>query len=178
MTSAKTLIQSALTRPMVAAGLVTAVPALLLAAAFVFQYGFGLAPCVLCIYQRWPYAIIIAIGLVAFAFGRRDRAKPAAALIALCAVIFFVEAGLATYHVGVEQRWWVSAFEGCTTGFDITGGGSILDQIENTRAVRCDAVAWSLFGVSMAGYNALIAFGMGLYALSASIMMTRRANGF
>ncbi|WP_435639934.1 disulfide bond formation protein B [Micavibrio aeruginosavorus] len=174
----KNLINSALTRPTLAAAIVTVVPALLLAAAFVFQYGVGLAPCVLCVYQRWPYAAIIAVGLVAFVLGRRGHAKPAAALIFLTALIFIGESILAAYHVGVEHRWWASVFEGCSTGFDIAGGGSILDKIESTAAVRCDAVAWSLFGISMAGYNALIAFAMGIYAAVASIMVTRKANGF
>lgn len=174
----KNLINSVLTRPTLAAAIVTAVPAVLLAAAFVFQYGFGLAPCVLCIYQRWPYAAIIVIGLAAFVLARRGHAKPAAALIFITALIFIGETLLAAYHVGVEYHWWASAFEGCSTGFDVTGGGSILDKIESTAAVRCDAVAWSLFGISMAGYNAIIAFAMGIYATVASIMVTRKANGF
>ena len=174
----KTLVHSAFTNPIMAAGFIISIPALLLAAALVFQYGFGLAPCVLCIYQRWPYAALIILGAIALGLGLRKHTKPSAAIIALCALVFFGESVLAAYHVGVEYHWWKSAFEGCSTGFNAATGGSILAQIEATQAVRCDAVAWSMFGISMAGYNAIIAFGMGVYTLAASIFITRHANGF
>ena len=43
----------------------------LLLGAFAFQYIGGLAPCVLCLWQRWPHAAAVLIGLAALALPGR-----------------------------------------------------------------------------------------------------------
>ena len=74
-----------------------------LGGAFLFQYVGGLAPCILCIYERIPYGAAIALALLALCLGD-GRARGAALL--LCALAFAVDAGISVFHVGVEQHWW------------------------------------------------------------------------
>lgn len=121
-----------------------------LAAAYIAEYGFELLPCILCLYQRIPFAANIALGLVAaaaFFYGRRPMG---AVIVILAGVVFLGNAALAFYHVGVEQHWWVSAFEACT--FDPNNLRAALDQ----PAVPCDEIPWEMFGISMAGYNVIM----------------------
>lgn len=162
-----------------AAGLIMLASAGLLAAAFFFQYVMGLQPCVLCIYQRIPYAITFVLGLIGFCLAlKMQSAKPAAFFIALCAPVFLIGMALGLYHTGVEQRWWVSALEACSSSTISLNSGDLKAQLEKTMAVRCDAIAWQMFGISMAGYNALISFALTLYSATAALLITRRANGF
>lgn len=148
----------------------------LLAGAFFFQYALSMQPCVLCIYQRIPHGVAIMAGLMTIISARKGRLKTAAFIMFLACLVFLASAGLGIYHTGVEQHWWRSFLEACTApGFDMSG--DILSQIEKAKAVRCDEVPWSLFGISMAGYNALISFGLAMYSLIASIMIVRKSNG-
>ena len=150
--------------PRLAAALVVAVGVFALAAAFAFQYVGGLAPCILCIWQRYPYGVAMALGVIAFLLAGKPQA--ARALIALAGLVFLADAAIAAFHVGVEQRWWAGTAE---CGGNLAEGVSAEDlkaQLLAAPVVRCDEVAWSLFGISMAGYNFLIALVSGLVALA------------
>lgn len=162
------------------AGLViVAASLLLLGGAFFFQYVMGLKPCVLCLYQRAPHAVAFAFGLLVVLLAWRfKKQKPAALVIFLCALVYLVSTSLGIYHTGVEQHWWVSAFEACSAPGISIGSDKLLSQIESAPAIRCDAIAWQMFGISMAGYNALLSFAMMIYCAAASLLITRRANGF
>jgi disulfide bond formation protein DsbB len=78
----------------------------------------------------------------------------------LVAAVFAIGSGLAFYHVGVEQHWFAGP-SACTAG---AGGAMTLEemkrQILGTAPVLCDRVQWSLFGVSLAGWNLLASLGM------------------
>lgn len=139
------------------------------------QYAFGLSPCPLCLYQRWPYAIIIALSALGVIMGLKKQDKAVAALVFLSAFSLMAGGVIAAYHVGVEQHWWKSFLEGCAINFD--DAGDLLKQIEGTKAARCDEIAWSLFGISMAGYNAIISLMAAALALFSSILIVRGANG-
>lgn len=127
-----------------------------LGAAYAFQYVGGLEPCALCLYQRVPYGVVIALtaatALFAGLLGRRGVAAAALA----SALAFLAGAAIAGFHVGVEQHWW-EGLSACGGG----GGGADLSieelkaQILAAPVVRCDEVPWSLLGISMAGYNLL-----------------------
>lgn len=159
------------------AGLVIVAASLaLLGGAYFFQYVIGLQPCILCLYQRAPHAVALALGLLVIALSKKP--KPAALIVFLCALVYLVSTGLGFYHAGVEQHWWVSAFEACTAPGISVGSGDLMAQIESTAAVRCDAIPWQLFGISMAGYNAIISFALMAYCAAAALLTTRRANGF
>lgn len=135
--------------------------------AWIAEYGFGLAPCELCYWQRYGYWAAIAIGLVAIFQPAQSVARRI--LLWLLALAFFVTAGIALFHVGVEQKWW----QGLTTCTGDLGGAvstqDILDAIENAPIVRCDEPAFVLFGISMAGYNLILALALALFTLRGAL---------
>lgn len=134
------------------AGFVLTASAAVLGAALLSQYWGGLAPCELCILQRWPWMAAITIALVALLAGGRPALPWVAVLLAL---VFAAGIVFAAYHVAVEQHW-VAGPSGCSAR---AGGATTLEemrrQILAAQVVRCDEVAWSLFGLSMAGWNLL-----------------------
>lgn len=137
--------------------LALAVPALLLGGAYISQYGFGLYPCEMCWWQRWPHFAAVGLALLSF------FAPPKRLWIALAAVAILISGVIGGFHAGVEYGWW----EGVTNCAAIpsAGGGSALEQIMNQPLVRCDAPAWTLFGISLAGYNFLISMASGIAIL-------------
>jgi disulfide bond formation protein DsbB len=139
------------------AGFVLIASAIVLGSALMSQYWGGLAPCELCLLQRWPWAAAILVALVAFITGSRP-ALPWVALV--LAIVFALSVAFAFYHVGVEQHWFAGP-SACTA----SGGGALTleemkRQIIGTAPVLCDRVQWSLFGVSLAGWNLLASLGM------------------
>ena len=143
----------------------------LLGGALAFQYIGGLYPCEMCHWQRWPHyaAVVIAAGGGLALLKHKPGLAKAAAVLAGLALL--VTAAIGFFHVGVEQDWW----EG-PTACAVIGGGQTAEDIFATvmaaPVIRCDETPWSLFGVSMAGYNALISFLMGGLVLWLS--MTRK----
>jgi disulfide bond formation protein DsbB len=139
-----------------------AVGVISLGAAFGSQYLGGLQPCILCIYQRYPYGVVIALGLLALLLRRRP--KLVGGLMLLAAIALFVDAGIAAFHVGVEQHWWRGTNE-CSNLIDPNLSIEELKKaLLEQPVVACDEVAWSLFGISMAGYNFLYASMAGIIA--------------
>lgn len=136
--------------------------ALLLTGAFAFQYIGGLAPCTLCLYQRWPHAVAVVIGVAALAFGGR-------LLPLLGAVAAFATAAIGVFHVGVEQKWW-DGLAACTaSSLDGVSAADLLNPDVSVGAViRCDAIAWQMLGISMAGWNAILSIALALVWLRAA----------
>ncbi|WPZ35782.1 disulfide bond formation protein B [Thalassobaculum sp. OXR-137] len=137
-----------------------------LIAALISQYGFDLQPCVLCIWQRWPYVAAILLGVAAAAL-RRNRAA-AAALTALAILAVLVSGGIGAFHVGVEQGWWEGT-SGCGSLSSTDDLAALRAQIMSAPIVRCDEIAFSLLGISMAGWNVLFALGVALVAVRAML---------
>lgn len=119
--------------------------------AYTAEYVFGLEPCNLCLAQRVPYVAIALIGWVGI---RRPHWMSAGNLTACAGFVFLIGAVIAIYHVGVEQHWWVSA-AGCggEAGAQVTVD-QFQQMLQQKPAKPCDEVDWTLFGVSMASYNA------------------------
>lgn len=142
------------------AALAGAGSAALLLGAWGSQYIGGLAPCHLCLIQRWPHAAAVLIAVAAVASGKRILALPGA-LAAL------ITAGYGIYHTGVER----GIFEGPTS---CTSSGTanmtpdqLLDHILNAPLVQCDVVAFEFLGLSMASWNAIFSLllaGLWLWA--------------
>ncbi len=131
-----------------------AVAAAALGAAYTAQYVYDLEPCVLCLYQRVPYAVVGALGLAGLVV-KDARLARWIALLALLA--FVVEAGIAFYHVGVEQKWWASAAS-CGGGLtNLDSPEALLKALQGKPPKACDEVDWTLFGISMATYNVVAA---------------------
>ena len=144
--------------------LILAASVAVLGAALAFQYWGGLAPCELCLYQRYPYGATIALSLVALVL---PEGRPRAYALLACGLAFAIGCGIAIFHVGVEHHWWQGT-AACTGNIDLSGTMSLQEleqRIMSTPVARCDRIAWSLFGVSMAGYNALVSFALSVFAL-------------
>lgn len=124
--------------------------AALLAGAFAFQHIGGLAPCPLCLWQRWPHAAAVVIGLVAVLTDWRGLAW-------LGALAALATAGIGIFHVGVEQLWW-EGLAACTAGsIEGISAADLLDPSKDVAPiVRCDEIPWQLLGISMAGWNAIL----------------------
>ncbi len=125
----------------------------LLLGAFAFQHIAGLAPCPLCLWQRYPHAVAAVFGLAALAL-------PMTILCWAGAAAALSSAGIGLYHVGVEQRWWTGPGT-CSTG-DVSGMSAedLMAQIMAAPLVRCDEIAWAFAGISMAGWNAILSIGL------------------
>lgn len=132
----------------------------LLLGAFAFQHLGGLAPCKLCIWQRYPHAVAIMLGaLVLFV--------PAPALIALGAMAALATAGVGGYHVGVEQGWWQGPTSCTSTGTGGMNADALFDQIMAAPLIRCDDIAWEFAGLSMAGWNMVLSLGFAVLWIAA-----------
>src|SRR3954469_6249728 len=124
----------------------------------------GIAPCELCMWQRWPYWVAAALALAAAASPRARRRLGGAAILAVLA-----SGAVAAFHVGVEQGWWPSPLPGCQAP-RAAGGGSVDELMRSLAAAPskpCDAPTYLVPGlpVSMAAMNLLYALGLSALVL-------------
>ena len=141
-----------------------------LATAFAAQYWGGLQPCVLCLYQRWPYAVAIALGLIALALPAYLKGW----IVALAGLAFVVGGGIAVFHVGVEQGWWQGTSQ-CGASFTANSVDALRAQILKAPVVRCTDVAWSFDGISMAGFNVIASAILAIVTLAGARRLIRGA---
>ncbi|MEO1314420.1 MAG: disulfide bond formation protein B [Pseudomonadota bacterium] len=132
----------------------------LLLGALAFQYIGGLPPCAMCYWQRYPHVAAVGVGLLALV-------APFALLALAGALAALATAAVGVYHAGVEYRWWEGP-NTCTSGsVEGLSANELLNQILEAPVVRCDEVAWSLAGISMAGWNAIASAGLAAIWLAA-----------
>jgi disulfide bond formation protein DsbB len=134
---------------------VGAVALSLILGALFFQYVLKYPPCEMCHWQRWPHIVAAIVGLGGGFLLRTNVIRVASALpLAVLAILLVATSGaLGVFHAGVEWHWWPGP-AACTTGYRFTG---VIDLA--APVPRCDTAAWRLFGISMAGYNAVISLG-------------------
>jgi len=169
-------IQDLLDRPRLVPALILGVSLSALAIAFASEIWGGLQPCVLCIYQRYAYAGASVFGLLGIGLGGNPAARRG--LVILGGLAFLSGAAIAAFHFGVEQRWWQGTAECHAPSFN--PNISIEDlrkQLLDTTFVPCDEISWSLFGISMAGYNLLVSLDLGFACLWAAWRMSGRRLG-
>ncbi len=137
--------------------LALALPAGLLGGAYISEYGFGLYPCEMCWWQRWPHFAALplaALGLLA---------KPVRLWTGLAALAIIASGLIGAFHAGVEYGWW-EGITGCATL------STDIDVMDPSAAPihRCDVAPWSLFGISLAGWNFLFSTlgGIAILALT------------
>jgi disulfide bond formation protein DsbB len=129
-----------------------AVSLALLLAALWFEHFQGLAPCPLCMWQRWAH--VSAVLWASCAILLWNSRVPGAIALAACALSFLGGAAVAGYHVGVEQKWWTMSAV-CTVSL---GPGTLDDLRVAVLAAyppRCDEIPWSIAGLSMAAWNGI-----------------------
>ncbi|MDE2562906.1 MAG: disulfide bond formation protein B [Sphingomonadales bacterium] len=126
------------------------VPAALLGGAVFSQFAFGLVPCEMCWWQRYPHMAALVLAALGW-MARKGRGGDA--FIALAAISLGISGLIGAFHAGVEYHWW-QGITACTQTTKL--GNDPLAAISAAPLVRCDVAPWSLFGISLAGYNFLI----------------------
>jgi disulfide bond formation protein DsbB len=141
---------------------IAAAAVLTLAGAWFFQLVVGLSPCPLCLDQRVPYYVAVPLALGVASLAQNETlARIGFYVLAFVLAIAFA---LAVYHAGVEWKFWEGPAD-CSAAVVNLGSGSLIEQMNQSRVVRCDEAPWRLFGISLAGYNALIAGTLTLFAV-------------
>lgn len=130
----------------------------LLGGALLSQYVGGLFPCEMCYWQRWPHYVALFIGLLAWARGSNRT------LVAIAALAVLVSGIIGAFHAGVEYHWW-AGLTTCTAPPVVGTTAEVMGSLMATPLIRCDAAQWTLFGVSLAGYNAVFSGLIGTGAL-------------
>lgn len=142
-----------------------AASAAILGTALVAQYGFDLHPCELCLYQRYPYGVVILLGILGYLAVKSE--KILRLLLLLCGLLLVADGGIATYHAGVEK----GVFPGPSACSSSASSGESLEEMRaailNAPLVPCNQPMASFLGLSMAAWNALAAFGLALAAFAA-----------
>jgi disulfide bond formation protein DsbB len=141
----------------------------LLAGAHAFERIGGYAPCPLCLMQRdWHWGVVAA-SIVALILQRTPIYRPRLALfvIGLVFVGSFLRAG---FHVGVEQDIFTYVCAAPSGELDLN-----FDVTAPLEIPSCDDPAWTLFGISMAGYNALISLLLALATFAVALWPERKA---
>lgn len=119
----------------------------LLGGAYISQYGFGLYPCEMCWWQRYPHFAALVLALIGWAQPRQPL------WIWLAGLAILASGLIGAFHAGVEYGWW-EGITGCATVAQ--AGGDPLAAILDAPIVRCDVAPWTLLGISLAGFNFLI----------------------
>jgi disulfide bond formation protein DsbB len=151
-----------MTAPIVTANRIALlVPAVLMAGALGSQYLGGLYPCEMCHWQRWPHYAAIVVAALAFLTSGATRRG----LVVVAALLVATSGAIGIFHAGVEYGWW-HGITGCSSTVTPTGTPEErLAQIMNAPMIRCDVPQWSLAGVSLAGWNALVSLPAAIVAL-------------
>ena len=145
-----------------------------LAVAWLAQAWIGLAPCELCLVERWPYRIVIALSLLAMVLPHGI----ARTLLWIAVLVVLADVAIAVVHVGVEQHAWPSPLPGCTA--PAFQGGSVAEMLKSMPmrpAKPCDSPSFLIPGLplSMAVMN--LVFGVAFAALlSAGLCYSRRES--
>jgi disulfide bond formation protein DsbB len=133
---------------------------------FISQYGWGLIPCQLCIWQRVPFVILIGLtGVYYFPVRSKHQHIYHASILFCMSFILAMSVVLSGFHVGVEQHWW-QGLSSCKTSipYNLSMDDLRIALLE-TPPMPCDQVQWSFVGISMAGYNFLLSGILMIFSL-------------
>jgi len=151
---------------------IAAIGLLAILGAYFFQYVIGLPPCPLCLEQRIAYYVSIPLAamiLLGVTVGSSRKVLMLAFFAIAVAMLW--NAGLGVYHAGVEWHWWPGPQDCSGAVPNFSAGGSLIDQMNKARVVRCDEAAWRFLGLSLAGYNALISLTLAAIALAGALVV-------
>jgi len=159
-------MQNSLLEPRPASLLLALASGALLAAALWLQYGAELAPCRLCVWQRYPHAGVVVLGIVGWFWQPR-------LMLGLAGLLLLGNVGLAAWHFGIEQGWWALP-GGCVAGAEATSVEELKAMLAEAQPA-CDQVGFTLLGLSLAAWNALLCLGLAAYAGIAATPYGERA---
>lgn len=145
-------------------------PLFLMAGALGSQHLGGLYPCEMCYWQRWPHEIAISLAIFAYVFSKQSVQFW---LVALAGIAILMSGAIGVFHAGVEYGWWEGLTQ-CSRPPSSSDSGDFMADIMKTPLVRCDEAQWTLFGVSLAGFNALFSIA-GAIAIFGQLFRKRSA---
>jgi disulfide bond formation protein DsbB len=118
-----------------------------------FQYIGGYVPCMLCLIERYAYYAAIPVLFAALVLTAGGYHRIAAALFFLVGLAFLANAGLGVYHAGAEWKFWPGPAT-CGGGESIsTSAGSLLNDLQHIKVIKCDEASLRFLGISFAGWN-------------------------
>lgn len=120
------------------------IPAALIGGAYISELGFGLFPCEMCWWQRWPHFAALALAMVAFV------APPRWLWVALAAGGILTSGLIGAFHAGVEYDWW-EGITSCAAGPTAVS----IDQLDSF-VTPCDEAPFRFLTISLAGWNFII----------------------
>jgi len=124
---------------------------LVILSALFIEFFLKIKPCILCIYQRYPYYIITFLSLIYFL--KKDLKI---LLILLIILTSLASITLSTYHVGIETGL-IEETTSCKTSLNNNlSKDAILKQLESNLASSCKEVNFKLFGFSLASINIIL----------------------
>ena len=139
-----------------------------------FQYIGGYVPCMLCLIERYAYYAAVPVLFVALALTSGSYRGFAALLFFLVALAFLANAGLGIYHAGAEWKFWPGPVT-CGGGESLTtSAGSLLNDIQGIKVMKCDEASFRFLGISFAGWNVVSSLLIMALALRAGLAANAR----
>ena len=140
----------------------------MLISAFYLEYFHGALPCDLCITQRWFHGAIITYSfIIPFIINKTSISKK---LLLLGGGILWLSSSLmGLYHFGIEMNFWTGP-DGCSSNIDFSK--DTLKYLLNKSPIKCDEVMFEFFGLSLAGWNALVSFIV--FLLTSILLLNKR----
>ena len=119
---------------------------------FILQYEYGILPCKICIWQRWPHIFNIFIALIIISSSSIPNY-----IMVLGLINMFLAFILALYHYGLEQNLWDNMFS-CSgeIKFNDLSTEEILKNLNNTPIKTCEIEAWNFLNLSLTGWNMIL----------------------
>ena len=119
---------------------------------FILQYEYGILPCKICIWQRWPHIFNIFIALIII-----SSSSIPIYIMVLGLINMFLAFILALYHYGLEQNLWSNVFS-CSgeIKFSDLNTEEILKNLNNTPIKNCEIEAWNFLNLSLTGWNMIL----------------------
>ena len=123
----------------------------MLISAFYLEYFHGALPCDLCITQRWFHGAIIAYSFIIILIVKKILISKKL-LVLGGAILWLSSSAAGLYHFGIEMNFWTGP-DGCSSNIDFSK--DTLTYLLNKSPIKCDEVLFEIFGLSLAGWNAL-----------------------
>ena len=142
--------------------------------ALAFEYIGGYKPCELCLQQRYAYYAAIPATFLALVLMSARLHTLAMAVLALVALAYIANAGLAVYQAGAEWKFWPGPST-CSAPGDLSKDvGDLMRRLRRATPIRCDEASWRFLGLSFAGWNVLISLALSAMAVTAARALKRR----
>ena len=131
------------------------------------EFYFSLLPCELCVYQRFPYIVVIIFAALAIGSGFYDKQK----IALLFASIFLVSSFLAFYHSGVEYGLW--SYGGCAKQALPDTLEKFHSSLAHPMPKSCNEIEWTIFNLSISIYNGVLSLALSIISLYSAVRLKK-----